>query len=59
MKEIVAKENMWLTNKTIDNEENRVFAKKVLTPNVDLWVETTDEYKKEWEDKYMIVESES
>lgn len=59
MKEIVAKEGMWLTQKDIDSEENRIFAKKMLTPNVDLWIETTDENKKVWEDKYMIVESES
>lgn len=56
MKELIATENNWLTQKNVDNEENRFFVKKVLTPNVNLWVETTDYNKQEWESKYNIDE---
>lgn len=56
MKEIVAKEGMWLTQATINNEDERIFASKVLTPDVSLWREATQAEKEQWEAAHPIEE---
>ena len=55
MKEIIAKEGMWLTQATLENEAERGFWKR-LTPAVSLtradFAEWTDGQKAAWEKKY-------
>jgi hypothetical protein len=61
MKEIIANENMWLTQATLENEEERGFWKR-LTPACSLteddFIQWTNEQKQEWEEKHAQINEE-
>lgn len=48
MKEIVAKEGMWLTQVTLNEGEERIFVSKVTTPYANLWAEWSNAEKEQW-----------
>ena len=51
MKEIIAQENMYLTQAMLDDENNRIFVKKLCgyAVNEDDWRNATQEEKEQWE----------
>ena len=54
MKEIIANEGFWLTQITIENEENRIFVRKVAGfGNLnEIYTQWTDEQKSAWEEQH-------
>lgn len=54
MKTRTANENKWLTQATLDNEEERIYTKSVSGDGEieDAWVEADDEEKNTWEARY-------
>lgn len=58
MKERIAQQGYWLTQANIDNEEERIFVKKVSGyGDLDnLYTEWTDEQKSAWEEEHPIEE---
>lgn len=55
MKELTAKEGFWFTQKWGIREEDRVFNRTIkgVKATIDYWVEVTNGYKTEWEEKYL------
>lgn len=52
MKEIIAKEGMWLTQATtLEDDNNRIFVKRLAGYNVNAedWRDATDAEKEQWE----------
>lgn len=60
MKEIIAKEGMWLTQATTIEEENRIFVKKICGYNVNeaYWRDATNEEKDKWDEEHKIEDNE-
>ena len=54
MKEITAKQGMYLTQVVVQDEQDRMFITKLTGISVDAlqWRDATPEEKLEWEDKY-------
>ena len=60
MNEIIANEGFWLTQSTVENEENRIFVKKVAGfGNLNqIYAQWTDEQKQQWEAEHPVEEPE-
>ena len=53
MKEITAKQNMYLTQVEVSDEQNRMFLTKLIgaSVNISLWRDATQTEKEEWENE--------
>ena len=52
IRELIAKEGQWLTQAVLADENERIYAKRLLTPNVDLWRDATQEEKDKWDEEH-------
>lgn len=56
--EITAKEGMYLTQNVLEDENNRIFVKKISGYNIKAedWRDATEEEKRQWEEEHKPLE---